>query len=188
MVDMIKHPLLLVGLAAAALAVGACGSNGNNDKNSGAKTEDKAFEGALKFAKCMRDHGLDVPDPKRVAGGGITQRMGGKRGGPIDQGKVETAQKDCEHFMEAAGGGEAPSAAEQAKRQDAFIAYAQCMRQHGIAMPDPKFSGNKVQMSIGKPGQKNGPNPDSPTFKAAEKACHPKLAEVEQAKQHGEGR
>jgi hypothetical protein len=186
MVDMIKHPLLLAVLAAAALALGACGSG--NDDNNGGSREDKAFAGALKFAKCMRDHGLDVPDPKRAAGGGIMQRMGGKRGAPIDQGKMEAAQKDCEHFMEAAGGGEAPSAAEQAKRQDAFIAYAQCMRQHGIAMPDPKFSGNKVQMTIGKPGQKNGPNPDSPIFKAAEKACHPKLAEVEQAKQQGEGR
>ncbi|HWI73580.1 MAG TPA: hypothetical protein VNT55_16605 [Baekduia sp.] len=183
---MIKNPLLLALLAAAALALGACGS-GKDDNSSGssrAKAEDKAFEGALKFAKCMRDHGLDVPDPKRGPNGGITQTMGrrgGKGTGPsdIDQGKMEAAQKDCEHFMKG-GGGEAPSPAAQAKQQDAFLAYARCMRQHGIAMPDPKFSNGRVEMRLGSPGQ-SGPNPESATFKAADKTCHPKLAQVEKS-------
>jgi hypothetical protein len=179
MSHMTKHPFFLAMAATAALALAACGSNDDNKSGSPqAKAEDKAFEGALKFAKCMREHGLDVPDPQRGPNGGIMQRMGREKGERIDEGKMEAAQKDCEHFMEA-GGGEAPNPAEQAKRQDAFIAFAKCMRRHGVDMPDPKFEGNKVTMRAGGPGKGNGPDPESPTFKAAEKACHPQLAEVE---------
>jgi hypothetical protein len=177
---MTKNPFFLALAATAALALGACGSGGN-DNNSGspqAKAEDKAFEGALKFAKCMREHGLEVPDPQRGPNGGITQKMGKDKGERIGEGKMEAAQKDCEHFMEG-GGGPSEDPADQAKRQDAFIAYAKCMRGHGIDMPDPQFEGNKVKMTIGRPGKSNGPNPESATFKAAEKACHPKLAEVD---------
>jgi hypothetical protein len=183
MVDMNKNPFLLAVLAAAALALGACGSG--KDDNSGssrAKADDKAFEGALKFAKCMREHGLDVPDPTRGANGGIMQRMGSGKGAKpvqVDEGKMKAAQKDCQHFQDV-GGGQAPSPAAQAKQQDAFLAYAQCMRQHGIAMPDPKFSNGRVEMRLGSPGQR-GPDPGSAVFKAADKTCHPKLAEVEKS-------
>jgi hypothetical protein len=174
---------LLALAATAALALGACGSS-DDDSSGGAaaKGQDKAFDGALKFAKCMREHDVDMPDPTKGPNGGILQRMGGKPGDRerLDQGTVAKAQKACEHFMEV-GGGPAPDPAEQAKRQDAFVAYARCMRGHGIDMPDPKFEGNKVSMRIGKPGDHNTPNPESATFKAAEKACHPMLGEVEKA-------
>jgi hypothetical protein len=183
MMDMTSNPFLLAVAATAALALGACGSSGKNDNSSGAaKSQDKAFEGALKFAKCMRDHGQDVPDPTRAGNGGILQKMGGK-GTPgkdgINRAAMQKAEKACQRFMEI-GGGPAPDPAEQAKRQDAFVAYARCMRAKGIDMPDPTFSGNKVQMRVGRPGGAgDGPNPDSPVFKAADTACHPKLAAVE---------
>jgi hypothetical protein len=183
MSHMTRNPLFVALAATAALALGACGSGGNDDNSSGgsgAKAQDKAFEGALKFAKCMREHDVDMPDPTQQPGGGILQQMGGKGATPerIDQGAMGKAQKACEHFMEI-GGGPAPDPAEQAERQDAFVAYARCMRGHGIDMPDPKFSGNKVSMRIGKPGAGSAPNPESATFKAAEKACHPLLGEVQ---------
>jgi hypothetical protein len=184
MMAMTSNPLLLAVAATAALALGACGSDGKNDNGSASGNgQDKGFEGALKFAKCMRDHGQDVPDPTRGPNGGILQRMGGKGPGKddtINRAAMEKAQKACEHFMEV-GGGPAPDPAEQAKRQDAFVAYARCMRSKGIDMPDPTFSGNKVQMRVGRPGGSggDGPNPDSPVFKAADTACHPKLAAVE---------
>ena len=44
------------------------------------------------------------------------------------------------------------------------------MRDNGIDMPDPDFSGGGVRIAIeGGPGGANGP--DSETFKAAQKAC-----------------
>lgn len=169
-----KNPIMLAALAAAALALGACGSGGK-DHGSGGDREDQAFQGALKFAKCMRDEGIDMPDPQRQAGGGILQKMGGE-GAPLNQAKVEAAQKKCEHFMDAGGGsGDAPDPKEQAEERDRLLAFAKCMRSHGVPMKDPKFSGNRVQMSIGGGPGDDGPriDPGSATFKAAEKACRP---------------
>jgi hypothetical protein len=177
MEDMTRNPLLLLAVAAA-LALGACGSSGNDDNKAGggASDQDKAFDGALKFAKCMREHGLDVPDPERVGSGGIRQKMSGKGTGKgPDDPKTQAALKDCEHFQKR-GGGEAPSPAQQAKMQDAFVAYAKCMRSKGVAMEDPKVDGGRVQLGIGKGGRLN---PESPAFKAAEAACHKLLAAVE---------
>jgi hypothetical protein len=185
MVDMIRSLLLLLLAACAVLALAACGSSGNDNNNSGgggAKSDDdKAYEGALKFAKCMRDHGVKVPDPERGANGGILMKSGGP--GKSDRGKTNSlgpdnpkfkaAEGSCDKYL-VDGGGHAPSPAEQAKRNDAFIGYARCMRSKGINFPDPQFSANGVKMSLGR-----GVRPDSPKFKAADKSCHPLLAAVE---------
>jgi hypothetical protein len=171
MVDMIRHLLTLAAVAGTALALGACGSGKNDNSTSG--REDKAFDGALKFAKCMRDHGIDMPDPTRTAGGGIQQRIGGpgsKDPGPDDS-KMQAADTACAKYREL-GGGQAPDPAQVAKQRDAFVGYARCMRGKGINMPDPKVSGNGIQMTLGK-----GIRPDSPAFKAADKACHTLLGQ-----------
>jgi hypothetical protein len=166
---MTRSPLL-VAAAAGALAIGACGGGGGSTGTS--SQQDKAFEGALKFAKCMRDHGIDVPDPQRTAGGGIKQTINGK---PGSRAAMQAAQKDCQKYMKA-GGGKAPSAAEQAKAKEAMLAYTRCMRQQGVKIRDPEFSNGGIINKVGGPGQTN---PDSPTFKAADKVCRPKLADIE---------
>jgi hypothetical protein len=175
---MTRSPLILAAVAAA-LALGACGGSGNDNGSggSGQNREDKAFQGALKFAKCMREHGIDMPDPQRVGSGGIKQTLNGR---PGSEAKMKVAQDACQKYMQI-GGGKAPSAAQMAKVKDATLAYAKCMRQHGVDMPDPKFSssggGSTFQLGgPGKSGGSTGPNPDSPTFKAADKACHSNLA------------
>ena len=182
MSGMTRSPLLLAAVGAA-LALGACGGS-DDDGGSGSRSKsqgDKAFEGALKYAKCMREHGIDTPDPQRVGNGGIKMTM---KGGPTNRAAMETAQKACEKYM-TIGGGKAPSAAEQAKAKDAMLAYAKCMRGEGVNMPDPKFSsgGGGATFRLGSPGKKGGttggPNPESPTFKAADKVCHSKLAGLE---------
>jgi hypothetical protein len=166
MVDMIRQLLTLAAIAGAALALGACGSG--KDDNSPGDRQDKAYDGALKFAKCMREHGIDMPDPTRSSGGGILQKMGGpgkQDRGPNDP-KLKVADKACAKYREL-GGGEAPDPAAMAKQRDAFVAYARCMRGKNINMPDPKVSSHGIEMSIGK-----GIRPDSAVFKAADKACH----------------
>jgi hypothetical protein len=70
------------------------------------------------------------------------------------------------------GGANKPTATTTAKpwsKQDAMqaaLAFARCMRQHGINVPDPGASGG-IEVK-GSPGSVN---PDSPQFKAAERAC-----------------
>jgi hypothetical protein len=179
MSSMTKNPMMIAVLATAALALGACGSD--KDNTAGQSGQDKAFEGALKFAKCMRDEGIDMQDPQKQAGGGIVQKMGGP-GKPVNRVKMEAAQKKCEHFMDTGGGDvKGGNPKEEAEHRDALLAFAKCMRSHGVPMKDPKFSGNKVEMSIGGGPGDSGPrfNPESATFKAAEKTCRPALAKVE---------
>jgi hypothetical protein len=183
---MTRSPLLLAAVAAA-LAVGACGSsddNGGDAKGSSpASQQDKAFEGALKFSKCMRDHGVDFPDPQRVGAGGI--KLGAKNIDPNDP-KTKAAQQACQKYMQV-GGGETIDPARRAKLQEAALKYARCMRSHGVDMPDPKFSGNgglTFQAGPGGGKKSSGPrgglgaNPDSPKFKSADQACSHFLGDI----------
>ncbi|KAB2347452.1 hypothetical protein [Actinomadura rudentiformis] len=86
----------------------------------------------LKFAKCMREHGVDMPDPKP----GEAQRgiaIGGK-GASAE--KIEKALKSCR----SVAGIPEPKPISQ-EQKDRMLKFAQCMRQHGVDMPDPKFDG-----------------------------------------------
>jgi hypothetical protein len=185
MSSMTRYPLILAAVAGA-LALGACGS-GNDGKGGAASAggQDKAFEGALKFSRCMRQHGVDMPDPKRDSNGGIslTGPPGGTRA-KVGDPKMKAAQSACQKYMDT-GGGKSMDPAQQARLQDAFVAYAGCMRGKGIDMPDPKVGSHGVEMRIvkgqGGPGKglTTGPAPDSPAFKAADKVCHKFLAGVD---------
>jgi hypothetical protein len=57
-----------------------------------------------------------------------------------------------------------PTPSVRAEQQ--MVAFARCMRQHGINVPDPGASGG-IEVKGG-PGTVN---PDSSQFKAAERAC-----------------
>jgi hypothetical protein len=64
------------------------------------KAEQARFlDQALKFARCMRAHGIDLPDPKAQAGGILIQK--GSTGTSIDPTSpaFQRAQKACESFM-----------------------------------------------------------------------------------------
>ena len=63
-----------------------------------------------------------------------------------------------------------------AQREQAFLKFAQCMRDHGVDMPDPKFGQGGGMFQIGGPG--SNVNPDSPRFQAAQKACDPIMQKV----------
>jgi hypothetical protein len=164
----------LVGALALTLAVAACGGgtktggvaslNGANKPTAtttagGSKDPRQA---ALAFARCMRQHGIDMPDPQ-FNGNGITQKLKRSPGskGPDDP-TFKAAQEACKQYLPNGG---APEKANPQEQQQ-MLAFARCMRQHGINMPDPKPGGG-IEIRGG-PG---GVNPDSPTFKAAQQAC-----------------
>ena len=177
-------------LPAAALAVGllasACGGSSEGATNgiasagdgSAAKSaSDKAKvdpqQAGLDFARCMREHGVDVPDPSAGEGGMV---MIGPGPGEVQAGTAisgppagfQEADKACRHFLEGLiGDGPGPLEPEE---QDRALKFAKCMRDNGVDMPDPDFSGGGVRITIsGGPGSASGP--DSETFKAAQKAC-----------------
>jgi hypothetical protein len=130
-------PLLL-------LALTACGSDAtdtgvasaNNARTTPSPTKTLDVEDAmLKFAQCMRQHGVNIPDPVK----GKPSRIG-IDGGPGSTG--DKAVKACQKYMQ--GGGNASRAADP-KIFDQLVKFAQCMREHGIDMPDPK-PGQGIQM------------------------------------------
>jgi predicted small lipoprotein YifL len=154
--------ILLAAVAVSALA--ACGAAKTPQQGPDAKQR----ASLLKFAQCMRDHGVDMPDPKFSDDGGATVAIGGPGSKPQDQSKVEAAQKACARYQTDAGPKSAPSARDEAKFRKAALKNSECMREHGIkGFPDPQFGDNgTVKMSL-----PPGIDPQSATFQAAQKAC-----------------
>src|SRR5688572_208984 len=141
------------------------------------------------FAECMREHGIDMPDPEIVRGG---PGEGGERGfigrgadeGPAarqfdpNSEEFQAAEEACREHLEGfgAGPGDGPELSEE--QQQAFLDFAECMREHGIDMPDPQFDGGGV--TIGPPDEGEGPafDPGSEEFQLAEEACSEHLGDV----------
>jgi hypothetical protein len=65
------------------------------------------------------------------------------------------------------------------------VKYARCMRREGVDVPDPKPGQGGLIMRFGDP---DAPNPESPRFKAADRTCHPLLAEIDKAVQRERSR
>jgi hypothetical protein len=138
------------------ITLSACGIGVNAAKPSPTPDPQKAM---LAFTQCMRDHGVDLPDP-------------GTASGPVkitvDPATMDAAENACKSLRKGQDG-KAPSAAEQARMRDQLVKFSQCMRAHGVNMPDPTFSGNGAMVRVG-PGD-SGPDPSSAEFQAAQKAC-----------------
>lgn len=121
-------------------------------------------EQALAFAECMRDNGVDMPDPQVNGDGDLMMRGGGEGPGEIDERALEEAMEACEDLRPERGGDISPE--DEAEMQDRMLAFAECMREHGIDMPDPDFDGGLVQF-----GPPEGVDPDDPAFAEAHEAC-----------------
>jgi hypothetical protein len=160
---------MCIGAAVAALAFGltACGGD-ENEAGGGAETaaqtdEQKMRDAQVKFAECMRDQGIDFPDPG--ADGGTRIQVGPDSG--IDPQEFEAASKECEEFREDIR--PQMSEAEQAEFKERALEHARCMREQGIDFPDPQFSaegGARIQFKAG-----SDLDPESPEFKAAQEEC-----------------
>jgi uncharacterized protein (DUF305 family) len=168
------------------LALAACGGSGDSNgvaslTNTGQATTNgsdgsdasprERRDAELKFARCMREHGADMPDP-------VNGRYEFK-GKPGDQQKVEEAQAACRKYLQDV----APRMSEEqeARMREAALDYAKCMRDHGIEMADPQFQeGGGMTMRMPK-----GLQDTDPKFKDAQKACEPILRAVKPEKSGG---
>jgi hypothetical protein len=153
-------PLLAAFAATASLV--ACGAEKEDPSSpASAQTQEaKNRKAMLDFARCMREHGVDMPDPQFSAGR-VTQRM---KGGNPEQ--TQAAEKACEKYRAQIKAPEM-SASDKEEFKKAALANARCMREHGIDFPDPQFDENGgARIKIGK-----GLNPESAKFQAAQKAC-----------------
>ena len=91
-------------------------------------------EGLLSFAQCMREQGLDFPDPSFDS-----------EGNPeftdfdiVDQDAFEAAFVNCEDILRDAFPDEFDLDPEvEAALIDASLEFSQCMREQGVDFPDP---------------------------------------------------
>jgi hypothetical protein len=158
--------LLVLALAVAGCGGGSDGNDGVASLGGDQPTATTSPGGggdvkqrALAYARCMRQQGIDMPDPKFDAQGRMAQQL--PAGVGPDDPKFKAADQACKQY--APGGGEPEKPDPQEQQQ--MLAFARCMRQHGINVPDPRPDGG-----IDVDGAK-GANPNDPKFKAAFKAC-----------------
>lgn len=133
-------------------------------------------EALLAFSQCMRDEGIDIPDPTVDADGnvrlGFRGGAGGGAGGAVDREALRAGFAACGELIE--GVAQRFRQVDQTAREDQLLAFAQCVRDNGYEdMPDPDVT------ALG-PGQGGGPfgqlARDDPDFQAAAEACQDLLA------------
>lgn len=143
------------------------GSQGSGDSGSGGASEQEREEAALEYAQCMREHGIDFPDP-------VNGRFEFRQSADEDPQKMQEAQEACQDILERAA--PPPLDEEQeAELREATLEFARCMREHGVDdYPDPQFEeGGGVLMQVPEGTE------DDPQFEEAQEACQPILESVQ---------
>jgi hypothetical protein len=117
-------------LAVLVLTLAGCGSG---DGGPGARPGSGAGSAAadeqdmnVKFAQCMREHGVNLPDPNPGQPG---IRITGRKG---DEAKVDAATRACQKYSPKRG-----MDMNDPATRDRMLKTAQCLREHGIDAPDP---------------------------------------------------
>ena len=160
-----RFTLLALPLSAVSLFFAGCG--GGDPAAAGSSRADMR-QAALKYAQCMRKHGIDMPDPQ-FSKGGMSMRIGGPGADKVPKATMDAAQQACQKILESVKP-PTQSKAAIAKERKAALKMAQCMREHGFDFPDPQFDANGgIQQRIGGPG--SGSKPDDPRFRQAMQTC-----------------
>ena len=145
-------------------------------------------ERLLAFAECMRENGVDFPDPVVEADGTVTFgfRPGGGGGGLQRLGEIgrdpdtPAARAACEGLIEGLAFGPGQGGFDLIELQDTLLEFAQCMRDNGVDMGDPDLSrfgpgGNDDDQPGGPFGAIDVNDPD---FAAAFEVCQQQLPQA----------
>lgn len=167
--------LVVSALALCVFGLLACGggssSSGGGSASGGGESASSASgdsegEEALEFTECLRAHGVEVEDPKP---GQTNIELGGN--GEENDPATKRAVAACKGKLGDAG--QELSAEEGQQFREGWLAFAKCVREHGVDMGDPEFLGpGKVHLD------NNGIAPNSPAFVAAREACEGTLMEI----------
>lgn len=185
-----RPAILLPLLLFITIAAGACSGTGNQRRVAtlgqpahsptsaapggpgglgGGAVDPKFQDAMLKYAKCMRGQGVDMPDP--VAGNGGPINLGGT-GGPtqVDLKRMDTANQACQPILDAVPGTRMQVDPQQeAEFQAKQLEFTKCMRSHGVDMPDPVFQDGGAVSIAG--GSGPGVRLDDGAVQKAAKAC-----------------
>ncbi len=102
-------------------------------------------ERLLRFADCMREHGVDFPDPVVEADGSVQFgfRPGGGGAGLQELGRdsdLRSARQACEGLLAGLSFGPGSGNFDTTELQDTLLEFARCMRANGVDMDDPDLS------------------------------------------------
>ena len=163
-----RRLLATCALGAAVVAVSACGSSSPSSSTAsagsgGTSTTSATYQARLNLAKCMRAHGVNLPDPSPT-GPPIAGGFRALSSSP----NFQSALQACAQYRQQAFGLANVSPAQRAQFQKGLVKFAECMRAHNIDIPDPTTStggafGIFRQIT---PSERN-----SPAFQSAFQAC-----------------
>jgi hypothetical protein len=159
---------LTAAFASLALLAAGCGSS-----SSSSSTTTPSFRGfataAYKYAGCMRDHGLaGFPDPHVVDQPGRTMIMQSLPPGLEGTSRFAAAKAACRGILPTPTNNGAPSAAQQQARERDLLAFARCLRSHGLPnFPDPNSQGRLTRQMVSAAGI----DLQAPVVLPAAKAC-----------------
>jgi hypothetical protein len=128
---------LLAAVAALGIVAAACGSSGGAAAPSPSASVEAAL---LAFSQCIRDQGItDMPDPTVDSEGNV--QIGRPPGGDdsAEHDAFAAVREKCDRFLQGVTQGF--SHGDTAQTQDQFLRLARCMRDRGVNVPDPDFSG-----------------------------------------------
>jgi hypothetical protein len=159
--------LQLLAAAAGAVMLAGCGSastaTGPASESAAALRSDR---GMVQFARCMRSHGINIPDPfHRPGHEGLSIDL--PEQGPATTGAYAACGRYLQPTIELKQQAAAQTITPAVRL--GLIHYAECMRSHAIAMLDPGPMGD---LSLGNvPGISNGFGRYTPQFRAADRNC-----------------
>lgn len=149
---------IALGLALCVIGLAACGGGGSGGESASRE------EAVLEFTECMREHGVEMPDPQ--PGQDVIEP-----GDPNDPAAKE-AQEACNGKLDRVAQDVSPE--EDEEFREGWLAFSECMREEGIEMADPQFPGTgKVLLGIA------GIDTESPAFAAAREACEDEAPEMD---------
>ena len=185
------HSLAVITLGV--LALTACGGSeaktgvptlskdqkGASSDDATKKTSTASFRTQLlAYAKCMRDNGVDFPDPQFDSNGRPQSNRADRQAGQgfaglRDNPAFERARTACNDKRPDFAGHFQPTPAQQAETRTALLKFAKCMREKGIDFPDPTFDANgRPQFSRDSgPNGVQGQNRDDTAAPTARQAC-----------------
>lgn len=134
------------------------GSSSEGGGGNGRPDQSEFEDAMLEYAQCMRDHGVDMPDPEFNGEGGVAINAGPATGDrEASQETFEAADEACHPIMEDVMPDIQLSPEDQARMQDEQRAMAQCMRDKGWDMPDPQVGDDGSVRVESRPGGNGKP-------------------------------
>ena len=184
--DQARHVKCRVAIVGFALIVAACGDAGDegervasiDDTVAVAPGEDEPVDTEqqlMQFAACMRDQGIELPDPTVDAEGNV-QIEPPPDFQPADLEGIFDAAETCQQFLEGISLGF--DNIDLAAVTDVLLEFATCMRTNGYDLPDPDFSFATSGDAPPSAGPFGDIDLEDPQFLTAFAACQDVIAEL----------